>query len=155
MNVELREGISRQLDTKDESVIDARLQELKTNFPDGAPYVLTHSDLILGSIMVTQGKIAAIIDWELAGYYPWWVEMYTSHVRSFNYESSRDLWDIVWKELGLSTEEIWGKKCWFRTYRGEILTVYGKPENGAFIVSCQWYITTQEEQFYYFQDVTA
>ncbi|KAH7085811.1 kinase-like domain-containing protein [Paraphoma chrysanthemicola] len=106
MDVELREGISRQLNTKDETVIDARLQELETNFPDGAPYVLTHADLNLGNIMVTQGRIEAIIDWELAGYYPWWVEMYTSHARSFNYNSSRDLWTIVWNQLGLSMDDI-------------------------------------------------
>ncbi|KAF2109669.1 kinase-like domain-containing protein [Lophiotrema nucula] len=103
MDEELREGISRELKTKDKTVINARLQELKQNFPDGAPYVLTHADLNMSNILVHDGKIEAIIDWELAGYYPWWVEVYTSYNRALS-GAADELFDVVWRELNLSVD---------------------------------------------------
>jgi aminoglycoside phosphotransferase (APT) family kinase protein len=36
----------------------------------------------MGNILVDAGKIVAIIDWELAGYYPWWVEVHMSYFRA-------------------------------------------------------------------------
>ncbi|KAM0140859.1 hypothetical protein ACHAP3_002541 [Botrytis cinerea] len=59
---------------------DARVAELKANFPKGGPYVLTHGDLNPSNIYGSDDnaeqkwKITAIIDWETAGYFPWWVE---------------------------------------------------------------------------------
>jgi aminoglycoside phosphotransferase (APT) family kinase protein len=47
---------------------------MKDNFPDPEPFVLTHGDLTLGNIIVKDDKITTIIDWEHAGYYPWWAE---------------------------------------------------------------------------------
>jgi hypothetical protein len=117
MDEELREGIARRLRTRDKAVVEAHLQELKVhvpasdsnttqaltliqqNFPPSAPCVLTHADLNLGNILVHEGKIVAIIDWELAGYYPWWVEILTSYDRSLS-DSGPELFDAVWKELG-------------------------------------------------------
>jgi hypothetical protein len=55
----------------------------------------------MGNILVHDGKIEAIIDWELAGYYPWWVELYTSYNRALS-DAGDELFDVVWKELGLS-----------------------------------------------------
>jgi hypothetical protein len=81
---------------------------MQQNFPVGPPYVLTHADLNLGNILVHEGKIVAIIDWELAGYYPWWVEIFTSHSRSIG-DSGHELFDAVWKELGTSLDDIWDK----------------------------------------------
>jgi thiamine kinase-like enzyme len=66
--------------------------------------VLTHADLNMSNILVHDGKIVAIIDWELAGYYPWWVEIYTSYNHAIS-EAADELFDAVWKELGLSIEE--------------------------------------------------
>jgi aminoglycoside phosphotransferase len=126
MDEELREGIARRLGTRDKAVVEAHLQVLKVhfppfnskydqaltptqqNFPAGPPYVLTHADLNLGNILVHEGKIIAIIDWELAGYYPWWVEILTSHDRSIG-DSGHELFDAVWKELGTSLDDIWDK----------------------------------------------
>ncbi|KAH6521228.1 hypothetical protein HBI81_152750 [Parastagonospora nodorum] len=73
MNAELRRGLERKYGTKDNAIIEEKLKDLKDIFPDGGPYVLTHADLNSGSIIVNKGKIQAIIDWELAGYYPWWI----------------------------------------------------------------------------------
>jgi hypothetical protein len=99
MAEELRYGLSKQHRTDDEGFIEAKLQDLKVNFPDGAPYVLTHGDLNLDNIMVRDGKIVAIIDWEHAGYYPWWAERYTTFV-----QNPREPWgliNMVWAELTL------------------------------------------------------
>ncbi|KAH9861595.1 hypothetical protein J1614_011346 [Plenodomus biglobosus] len=105
MEEELLEGISRQLRTMDKTVINAKLQEFKQNFPDGAPYVLTHADLNLGNILVHDGKIVAIIDWELAGYYPWWAEVFTSYYRALS-GAGKELFDMVWKELDLNIDDV-------------------------------------------------
>lgn len=58
---------------------DEKISKLKADFPKGGPYVLTHGDLHRGNIFVSNDneekkwKITAIIDWEAAGYFPWWV----------------------------------------------------------------------------------
>jgi hypothetical protein len=70
MAAELRYGLSKRLQTEDKNIIDAALQDIIDKFPDNAPYVLTHGDLNMGSIIVNEGEIEAIIDWEVAGYYP-------------------------------------------------------------------------------------
>ncbi|EHK99255.1 Protein kinase-like (PK-like) [Glarea lozoyensis ATCC 20868] len=74
---------------KDEAVLeswskkaDEEIAELKANFPKGGPYVLTHCDLNADNIFISNDnkenkwKVSAIIDWELAGFYPWWVEVF-------------------------------------------------------------------------------
>ncbi|KAJ4286319.1 hypothetical protein N0V90_013353 [Kalmusia sp. IMI 367209] len=83
MAEELICGLSDWKKPKDEATIEAeaKLQTLKENFPDGAPYVLTHADLNFSNIIVHDGKIEAFIDWELSGV------------------DSDELWDIVWAEL--------------------------------------------------------
>ncbi|KAE8345925.1 hypothetical protein BDV24DRAFT_148025 [Aspergillus arachidicola] len=47
---------------------------LKMRFPSCEPYVLTHCDLNVGSIMVKDGKLVGSLDWEYAAYYPIWYE---------------------------------------------------------------------------------
>ncbi|KAI8939529.1 hypothetical protein NX059_003298 [Plenodomus lindquistii] len=105
MEEELREGLSRTLKTKDKTVIEAAFQGFKKTFPKGAPYVLTHADLNLGNIMVHNGKIEAIIDWELAGYYPWWAEKYFSYQRALS-TSADELFDVVWEKFDLNLGEV-------------------------------------------------
>jgi aminoglycoside phosphotransferase (APT) family kinase protein len=47
--------------------------------PPAAPYTFTHGDLTNVNIMVENGSITGIIDWEMAGYYPvWWEYVGTS-----------------------------------------------------------------------------
>ncbi|KAB8270316.1 kinase-like protein [Aspergillus minisclerotigenes] len=50
------------------------LENLKKRFPLCEPYVLTHCDLNVGNIMVKDGKLVGILDWEYAAYYPIWYE---------------------------------------------------------------------------------
>lgn len=58
----------------------------------------------MGNILVHDGKIVAIIDWELAGYYPWWVEEYMSHYRALD-DSGDELFDLVWPQLNMKLEK--------------------------------------------------
>jgi hypothetical protein len=74
---------------------ESEYQEIHTTFPESAPFVLTHSDLNMTNIMVDDGKILAIIDWEGAGYYPWWVERWASYARSVS-ANADELFDMVW-----------------------------------------------------------
>jgi hypothetical protein len=95
---ELRYGLSRRLETDDKKIIDVELQNLKDNFPAGGPYVLTHGDLHFANIMYHEGKITAIIDWETAGYYPWWAERWITRLRAYSVAED-DVLDTVWAEL--------------------------------------------------------
>jgi len=60
--------------------VDEKIAQLKANFPKGGPYVLTHGDLNPWNIFISNAneeknfRISAIIDWELAGFFPWWFE---------------------------------------------------------------------------------
>ncbi|KAE8404639.1 phosphotransferase enzyme family-domain-containing protein [Aspergillus pseudonomiae] len=42
--------------------------------PPCEPYVLTHCDLNLGNLIVRDGALVGILDWEFAAYYPVWYE---------------------------------------------------------------------------------
>jgi aminoglycoside phosphotransferase (APT) family kinase protein len=51
---------------------DARLR-FRQRMSSAEPYTFTHGDLFAGNIMVKDGKLAGIIDWEGSGYFPvWW-----------------------------------------------------------------------------------
>ncbi|KAF1986419.1 hypothetical protein K402DRAFT_431400 [Aulographum hederae CBS 113979] len=57
-----------------------KIAKLKADFPRSGPYVLTHGDLHGDNIFISKDneekryKVTAILDWEKAGYYPWWAE---------------------------------------------------------------------------------
>lgn len=94
----LRSGISvSHKNTKDVEFVEKKLQELKDNFPSGAPYTLTHGDLNLTNIIVKDDKIQAIIDWEPSGYCPWWAERYLSKVAGGAYMD--ELFEGVWERV--------------------------------------------------------
>ncbi|KAI9372627.1 aminoglycoside phosphotransferase, partial [Aspergillus egyptiacus] len=50
------------------------LENLKKRLPKCQPYVLTHCDLNLGNLIVRDGALVGILDWEYAAYYPVWYE---------------------------------------------------------------------------------
>ncbi|RPA96873.1 kinase-like protein [Choiromyces venosus 120613-1] len=50
------------------------LLSLRPSMPECFPAVLTHADLHPGNILVRDGNIVAIIDWEIAGFFPIWME---------------------------------------------------------------------------------
>lgn len=94
---ELRIGLSVQYKTKDLKTIEEKYQGLKDNFPEGEPYVLTHADLNLANIIVKDGRIEAIIDWEMAGYYPWWAERWLR--LCWGTDESDQLFGPIWKDI--------------------------------------------------------
>ncbi|KIW14091.1 hypothetical protein PV08_06872 [Exophiala spinifera] len=73
---DIRYNLARKLKIDDPKVLEEKFQEIKDSVPDGAPYVMTHADLNLTNIIVKDDKIEAIIDWEMAGFYPWWAEVF-------------------------------------------------------------------------------
>jgi len=93
----LRAGLSVRNKTKDEELIEKKLQEMKDNFPSGAPYTLTHGDLNLTNVIVKDDKIQAIIDWEMSGYLPWWAEKYI--YGAYGDEDMDDLFEGVWERV--------------------------------------------------------
>jgi hypothetical protein len=95
---DLCKGLSEIHKTEDPSVIEEKFEELKKNFPKSEPYVLTHGDLNLSNIMVKDGKIEAVIDWEWSGYYPWWAERWISMTED-HYESE-ELFSPLWEGIG-------------------------------------------------------
>ncbi|EER37413.1 conserved hypothetical protein [Histoplasma capsulatum var. duboisii H88] len=47
--------------------------ELRRRMPSAAPYTFTHADLTNVNIIVDNGNLAGILDWESSGYFPvWW-----------------------------------------------------------------------------------
>lgn len=52
------------------------IEELRKDFPACTPYTFTHADLNAQNIIINNGHVAAIIDWELSGFYPVWYEEY-------------------------------------------------------------------------------
>ncbi|RDW74495.1 aminoglycoside phosphotransferase family protein [Aspergillus mulundensis] len=46
---------------------------LRERMPSAAPYTFTHGDLTFVNIMVDDGRVTGILDWESSGYFPvWW-----------------------------------------------------------------------------------
>jgi hypothetical protein len=95
--VDLRVGIARHFGNTDRDFIEKKFEQIKRVFPTCSPFVLTHADLNLTNILVKDGKIQAIIDWERAGYYPWWMER-VAMVRLGDAKAF-ELFKPVWEEL--------------------------------------------------------
>lgn len=56
-----------------ERVPERALRRLRERMPPSTPYTFTHGDLTDVNIMVENGNLTGIIDWEASGYYPvWW-----------------------------------------------------------------------------------
>lgn len=103
LDEELCAGIAVELPYGDDktATVDSRLQELRNNFPENGTFVLTHADLNLGNIIVDPdtAEVVAIVDWEHAGYYPWWVERWTSWQRNISGDITGELFSMVWQAL--------------------------------------------------------
>ncbi|PWY72209.1 kinase-like protein [Aspergillus sclerotioniger CBS 115572] len=58
-------------------------EDLRRVMPPGRPYTFTHCNLAIENIMVEDGKVTGILDWECSGYYPvWWEYVCTSAATS-------------------------------------------------------------------------
>ena len=97
------------------------MDNLKKRFPKCAPYVLTHCDLNIENIIVKDGRLVGILDWEHAAYYPIWYE-YISATWGFGKE------DVEWRRLlrqGLDTHED-AKSFWWICFICEIIQTWMK-----------------------------
>ncbi|KAJ6024297.1 hypothetical protein N7540_005094 [Penicillium herquei] len=68
------------------------LDNMKKRMPQCEPYVLTHCDLNLGNIIVQDGKLVGILDWEYAAFLPVWHEYVSA---SWGWTDD----DLEWKKL--------------------------------------------------------
>lgn len=56
-----------------EKVPEKARQRLQKRMPPAGPFTFTHGDLTNVNIIVKDGHLAGIIDWEVSGFYPvWW-----------------------------------------------------------------------------------
>jgi len=54
-------------------VPEKAVQRLRDQMPTSTPYTFSHGDLAAVNIMVEDGNLTGIIDWEASGYFPvWW-----------------------------------------------------------------------------------
>ena len=90
---ELWDALSRTLHDPPRRTFPQRaLENLQKRMPKCEPYVLTHCDLNLGNIIIKDGRLAGMLDWEFAAYYPVWYE-YVSASWGWTEE------DAEWKRL--------------------------------------------------------
>jgi len=84
----LWQSLVRKLEKLPEKARDA----FRKRLPPCAPYTFTHGDLTTVNIMIKDENLAAIVDWERAGYFPVWWE-YTAAGIGLSDE------DAEWKRL--------------------------------------------------------
>ena len=53
---------------------EAQREKCLQSFPAMEPFTFTHNDLNPANIMIHEGHVSGIIDWDRAGYYPVWYE---------------------------------------------------------------------------------
>ncbi|KAL2846607.1 kinase-like domain-containing protein [Aspergillus pseudoustus] len=92
-DLELWDAITRSLHDPPKKAVPQRvLENLRRRLPSCEPYVLTHCDLNLGNIIVKNGSLVGVLDWEFAAYYPIWYEYVSA---SWGWTED----DAQWKKL--------------------------------------------------------
>lgn len=74
------------------AVPEGARQRLRARMPRSEPYTFTHGDLAMSNIMVQNGNLSGIIDWERAGFFPAWWEFAAAGI-------GLGLEDKAWKTL--------------------------------------------------------
>ncbi|KAJ4267578.1 hypothetical protein NW762_003687 [Fusarium torreyae] len=85
---ELWEEMAKSL----EGVPQKARQRMRERMPCATPYTFTHGDLTTVNIMVEDGNLTGIIDWEDSGYYPVWWEYACTGIGLSQH-------DVEWKTL--------------------------------------------------------
>lgn len=73
-------------------------ENLKKRFPKSEPFALTHCDLNLGNVMIRNGQVVGILDWEYAAYLPAWYECISV---SFAFTEMDVEWKVLRERLGV------------------------------------------------------
>ncbi|KAB5526463.1 kinase-like domain-containing protein [Coniochaeta sp. 2T2.1] len=63
-----------------EGISEKARQQLRQRMPPAEPYTFTHGDLTNANIIVEDGNLAGIIDWEAGGYFPVWWEFVSAGI---------------------------------------------------------------------------
>ncbi|KAF5128414.1 hypothetical protein E5D57_009353 [Metarhizium anisopliae] len=88
---------------------------LRRRMPSAQPYTFTHGDLTSKNIIVQNGSVTGVIDWESSGYFPaWWEFVSTAIVDSED--------DRSWKERLREHMENWDEglqfwRCYYNLSR--------------------------------------
>ncbi|KAL4952675.1 kinase-like protein [Aspergillus filifer] len=89
-DAELWDAISLHLQKL--NVPSKAVDSLRARYPKCQPYVFSHCDLNLGNIIVKDGKLAGVLDWEFSAFYPIWYEYLSA---SWGWTGE----DYEWKKL--------------------------------------------------------
>ncbi|MCJ1340953.1 hypothetical protein MMC09_006249 [Bachmanniomyces sp. S44760] len=85
-----------------------------------APYVLTHGDLNTGNIMICDGHVSGIIDWDTAGYYPDWWESVVAFANIEEGEWQYYLRSEMKTQFGIPTEAVrFWNEFWCNVYKNK------------------------------------
>ncbi|KAI0105319.1 kinase-like domain-containing protein [Nemania sp. FL0031] len=72
-NITTDQHVRNELEHRIAGKVEPRvIHELMKKMPSARPFTFSHSDLHEGNIMVKNGQFVGLIDWELAGFYPYW-----------------------------------------------------------------------------------
>ncbi|KAH8714861.1 hypothetical protein GQ44DRAFT_730583 [Phaeosphaeriaceae sp. PMI808] len=75
-----------------EKLLKKARDAFRKRLPPCTPYIFTHDDLTTVNIIVKDGNLAAIVDWERARYFLAWWEYTAAGIRLSDE-------DVEWKEL--------------------------------------------------------
>ncbi|KAI5856910.1 kinase-like domain-containing protein [Tricharina praecox] len=70
------------------------LSRLRAQMPECLPWTYTHGDLGFGNIIVRNGHVVGILDWEWSGYFPCWWE-YVKFRAGLSIWIDREWWDLL------------------------------------------------------------
>ncbi|KAL3263274.1 hypothetical protein ABHI18_001968 [Aspergillus niger] len=89
-------------------------QRLRQRMPSAAPYTFTHGNLTSANIMVENGSLTGILDWEASGYFPVWWEFTCAGIGLG--EEDRDWRDLLQEYMpDLSEAREWWLDYWSLT----------------------------------------
>lgn len=103
----LRGGVDMETGKKSfgEHVIEVHARDYQTRF--------THGDLTAYNILVREGRVAAIIDWECAGWYPEYWEYTKAH---YNYFYLTEFYDMLDQRIDRYDEELEAERQLWRRW---------------------------------------
>ncbi|KAI1396501.1 kinase-like domain-containing protein [Hypoxylon fuscum] len=114
-NLFLRNGVSNT-DSITDPEIKAEIQKLiemhRESEERKMKTVFTHGDVSVSNILVKEGKVVGIVDWEMAGWYPW----YWEYTTAINTHCIKGWWEEVGKFLDECPEEKEMDDLWRKLY---------------------------------------
>ncbi|KAI9834373.1 MAG: hypothetical protein M1819_002984 [Sarea resinae] len=101
----------KEMETGISHVPEKARRNLRLRMPRASPYVLTHGDLTDINIIVNEGNLAGILDWERAAYFPVWWEFAAARIG--NSEADAEWKALLREHMPAHTE---GQQFWLDYY---------------------------------------